>query len=324
LSTLYPLKFKPIYKPTIWGGSRLEKILDKKECPSKCGESWEISGVEGNISEVENGFLEGNTLQELIEIYMGELVGDAVYEKFGCEFPLLIKYIDANDALSIQVHPDDAVAKHRHNAYGKTEMWYVIDADSDSTLISGFKEDSNQEEFLKALTAGNLQDLLNYEKVKTGDVFFLPAGRIHAIGKGILLAEMQQTSDITYRVYDWDRKDDQGNGRELHTNLAVDVLDYKKREDYKTDYKSIKNEAVTLADCKYFKTNLLEFDYKLELDYALVDSFVVYMCVEGALVIDYGTGKLNMVKGETVLIPADMDVIHLIPEENSKVLEVYL
>ena len=230
---LYPLKFDPILKEKIWGGTKLGTVLDKPTGDSEnMGESWEISGVEGNISVVSEGDLKGRTLVELINEYKGELIGEHVYEKFGDKFPLLIKFIDANDDLSIQVHPDDELAQKRHNSFGKTEMWYVVDAEEGATLISGFKKQTNKEEYLRIFEEGNLTDILNSEDVVNDDVFFLPAGRVHTIGKGLLIAEIQQTSDITYRIYDFDRVDKNGVGRELHVEEAVDAIDYSFYENY--------------------------------------------------------------------------------------------
>jgi len=234
MSHLYPLKFKPIFKDKIWGGNKIKTLLNKDFSPlPNCGESWEISGVQDEISVVSNGFLIGNNLQELIEIYMGDLVGDQVYQKYGIEFPLLIKFIDAHDDLSIQVHPNDKLAMQRHNAYGKTEMWYIIDADRGAKLISGFNTEVTKDAYIKHLENNTLNLILNYEEVKAGDVFFMPAGRVHAIGKGILLTEIQQTSDITYRIYDYNRKGTDGKPRELHTSLALDAIDFKSYDNYR-------------------------------------------------------------------------------------------
>ena len=323
---LYPIKFKPILKDKIWGGKKLSTYLNKdNSLDPKCGESWEISGVPGDISIVSNGFLEGNSLQEIIEVYMGELVGDAVYEKFGDEFPLLIKFIDASDVLSIQVHPDDATSKERHNAYGKTEMWYVIQADKGAELISGFNKQVDKQTYVNHLQEKKLKDILNYEEVKAGDVFFIPSGRVHAIGAGIVLAEIQQTSDITYRIYDWDRKDDQGNGRELHTDLAVDVIDYNVHPNYRTDYKVFDNVESNLVTCPYFMTNILEFDKNIGKDFNLIDSFIIYMCIEGDFSVEFGDGENCIVtKGETVLIPAELKEIVLKPNGKAKLLEVFI
>ncbi|HER08916.1 MAG TPA: mannose-6-phosphate isomerase, partial [Bacteroides sp.] len=201
---LYPLKFKPILKDKIWGGSRLREVLGK-EASDRAGESWEISGVSGDISVVENGFLAGNDLTELVEVYMGDLVGEHIYEQFGLEFPLLIKFIDANDFLSIQVHPGDELARERHNSFGKTEMWYIVEAEADGQLIAGFNREMDRDTYLEHLQRGTLKEIVNFERVKKGDIYYMPSGRIHAIGAGVLLAEIQQTSDVTYRIYDWDR-----------------------------------------------------------------------------------------------------------------------
>jgi len=324
--SLYPLKFSPILKDKIWGGSKLKTVLNKEYSPlPNAGESWEISGVEGDISEVCNGKLAGNKLDELIEIYMGDLIGDKVYDQFGIEFPLLIKFIDANDVLSIQVHPDDELSKERHNAFGKTEMWYVIEADKGSELIVGFNQEVDKDTYIKKLEEGKLEEILNSEPVKKGSCFFIPAGRIHAIGKGILLAEIQQTSDVTYRIYDWNRTDEQGNSRELHTDLAVDAIDYHFEKKYKTNYQTEINKSAELIRCPYFTTNLLNFDKSININILELDSFVIYMCITGDFQIEYSNGeKLNVSKGETVLIPASLDQFTLHPDGETQVLEVYI
>ncbi|MBN2598279.1 MAG: class I mannose-6-phosphate isomerase [Marinifilaceae bacterium] len=323
--SLYPLKFTPILKDKIWGGNKLKTVLNKDFSPlPNAGESWEISGVEGDISVVSNGFLAGNNLEELIEIYMGDLVGDHVYENFGIEFPLLIKFIDANDVLSIQVHPDDELSKERHNAYGKTEMWYVIEADKGSELIVGFNQNISKEEYLAKLKEGKLEEILNNAPVKEGSCFFIPAGRVHAIGKGILLAEIQQTSDVTYRIYDFNRTDDAGNPRELHTELAVDAIDYSFEKKYETSYQTEINKTAELVRCPYFTTNILEFDKAQEKDYIELDSFVIYMCLEGEMIITCGEDSLTVEKGESVLIPAIINNLTLTPKTKTKILEVYI
>jgi mannose-6-phosphate isomerase len=320
--TLYPLRFRPIIKDKIWGGSRLRDVLGKN-ASGKAGESWELSGVTGDISVVDNGFLAGNNLQELVEVYMGDLVGDGIYEKFGLEFPLLIKFIDARDILSIQVHPDDTLAKSRHNSFGKTEMWYIIESDQ-GQLISGFNREMDQAKYLEHFNGGTLKDILNYEQVSAGDIFFMPAGRIHAIGSGVLLAEIQQTSDITYRIYDWDRVDDQGNPREMHTDLALDAIDFKFHKDYKTHYQVPDNSTVTAVDCPYFTTGVIRFNQPVEKDFNMIDSFVIYMCMEGSAGISYPGGVEQIKKGETILIPAELKNLAIIPAEPSTLLEVYI
>lgn len=326
MNQLYPLKFTPIYKETIWGGNKLKTILHKDIPSDKTGESWELSGVHNNISVVSEGFLKDNNIEELIEVYMGELVGDQVYEHFGVAFPLLIKFIDAHDDLSIQVHPDDTMAAQRHQSFGKTEMWYVLQCDPNATLITGFNKQIDKKQYIDCFNDGQLRDLLNVEKVSPADVFFIPAGRIHAIGKGILLAEIQQTSDITYRIYDWDRKDSNGKSRELQTQLAIDVIDYRFYQDYKTNYNYNMNKTSNIIDNKYFFTNILYFNKSIEKDYNLLDSFVLYICLEGNFDIQYdeNKNKTNVKKGETILLPAVLKNLTLNPYESSKLIEVYI
>lgn len=325
--TLYPLKFEPIFKERIWGGTKLQTRFGKDlEGKSNIGESWEMSAVEGDISIVANGPLAGNNLQELIEIYMDELVGEKVYEQFGTEFPLLIKLIDANDDLSIQVHPNDEQAEERHGAFGKTEMWIALDDSEQPKLITGFNKDTKQDEFLAKLKDGSLTDLFNYEQVQTGDTFFVPAGRVHAICAGNLIAEIQQTSDITYRIYDYDRKDKDGNGRELHLDLSLDVMDYKQVVQPKVDYKADLNKPVELVSCNYFTTNRLDLNLAMERDYYSFDSFVILMCTNGACNLGkQGDTIVEMQKGDTVLIPAALNSILIEPIGTEvKLIEVYI
>lgn len=321
---LYPLKFSPILKDKIWGGTKLKTIFDKAAATDKLGESWELSGYEGDESVVTNGFLAGNNLTELIEIYMGELLGDKIYDEYGLSFPLLFKLIDANENLSIQVHPGDEVAAERHNSYGKTEMWYVVDADPGSELIIGFTEDCSRETYLDAMADDKVEDLLQKVPVKKGDVFFIPAGLVHAIGKGVVVAEIQQSSDITYRIYDYKRKDDNGNERELHTEQALDVINFAAAKNPKTNYKVQLNEITPLVECDYFTTNMLRFNEPVTRNYGTLDTFVSYMCLEGSLVIECNDEKTVVNKGDTVLIPASVDELGLIPNEEVTLLEVYV
>ena len=325
MNNLYPLKFKPILKEKIWGGEKLHHLLGKETgSMSKCGESWEISGVQGNISVVSNGFLAGNNLEELSEVYMGDLLGDRIYEKFGMEFPLLIKFIDANDILSIQVHPDDRLARERHNSFGKTEMWYIIQADDHSKIITGFNRSINKEVYQEHLQNKRLKEILNFEDAFQGDVFFIPAGRVHAVGAGILLAEIQQTSDITYRIYDWDRVDANGKERDLHTDLALDAIDYHHYNNYKTSYEATMNISSQVIECNYFNTNYLQFDIRVGKDFSFIDSFVIYMCISGEFSIEYN-GKTEEVKrGESILVPASLKLIFLQPRQETRLLEVFI
>lgn len=327
MNELYPLKFHPILKEKIWGGERLQKILNKDTANKKSiGESWEISNVQGNVSVVSEGFLAENNLEELIEVYMGDLLGDAVYEQFGNEFPLLIKFIDANEYLSVQVHPDDYLAEKRHNAYGKTEMWYVVETEKDAELIAGFLPKVNKNDYLQSLKNKSLKNILNTEKVKKGDVFFIPSGTVHATGAGILFAEIQQTSDITYRIYDWDRVQEDGSFRELHTDLALDALNFDEQK-HRITYNTVKNQANQIVQCPYFTVNELNINKKIERDFIEIDSFVIYMGIENQTLLNYGSKKEPIVikKGETVLVPAMLKQIFLNPiSDTSKLLEIYI
>ena len=322
---LYPLTFKTIYKDKIWGGQKIRTILGKDFSPlPNCGETWEISGVKGNESVVKNGELAGQALPSLIEEYQSRLIGERVYKKFGHEFPLLVKFIDANDDLSIQVHPNDELAKERHECYGKTEMWYIFQADEGAKLNSGFKKTIDKDTYLRHLKNNTLDEILNFEEVKIGDVFFLPAGRVHYIGKGICLAEIQQTSDVTYRIYDFDRKDDKGQLRELHTEQALDAIDFNHYKDYKTKYELKLDEPVKLVSCPYFTTNLLSLTKGVTRKYSGLDSFVVYVCVEGEGILNYKDGEMEYKKGDSILIPAEMEEVTINSVSDSKILEVYL
>jgi mannose-6-phosphate isomerase len=324
---LYPFKFKTIFKDKIWGGNKIKTYLGKDFSPlPNCGETWEISGVKDNVSIVANGELAGKSLAGLIGLYKEDLLGTHNYKHFGDEFPLLVKFIDAADDLSIQVHPNDELAKRRHNSFGKTEMWYVIDADPGATLITGFNRPMNQETYLEKLNSGRLTDILNKETVSKGDVFFLPAGRVHTIGRGLLIAEIQQTSDITYRIYDFDRVDANGNKRELHTDLALEAIDYTFYDEYKTKYPRALNEVVNVADCPYFTTNVLSSDTGCTRNYESFDSFVIHVCVEGGYILETAESSLEMRAGECVLIPASIDqaLLRLSPDyPHFKLLESY-
>ncbi|GAB3724373.1 type I phosphomannose isomerase catalytic subunit [Spirosoma lituiforme] len=324
---LYPLTFETIFKDKIWGGQKINTILGKDFSPlPNCGETWEVSDVDGNLSVVDEGSLKGKSLHELVEQYKGELVGNHVYEKYGNRFPLLVKFIDANDDLSIQVHPDDKLAAERKSGFGKTEMWYIMQADKDAKLNSGFNREVTKDEYVKAVADNTIQDLLNMETAQPGDVFFLPAGRVHYIGKGLLLAEIQQTSDTTYRIYDFDRVDaTTGQKRELHTELAVDAINYHHYDDYKTQYEKKLNESVNAVTSDYFVTNVLNFNEEVEHDYTHIDSFVILICVAGALTIEAPGGySVPLKMGQCALIPASVDNVTLVPDGDMTVLETYV
>tara|TARA_B110000027_G_scaffold39662_1_gene43801 strand:- start:2438 stop:3400 length:963 start_codon:yes stop_codon:yes gene_type:complete len=319
---LYPFKFQPILKDKIWGGQKLQKILKKPTTSAEAGESWEISDVQGDTSIVSNGTMAGTSLKSLMELHTTELLGHKNFQKFGTKFPLLIKFIDAKLALSVQLHPNDALAKSRHNSFGKTEMWYVVQADSDSNLIVGFNQPMTKELYLKHLEAKTLECILNFDKVDAGDTYFIEVGRIHAIGAGVLLAEIQQTSDITYRVYDWDRVDSEGNHRELHNDIALEAFDFDMPDNYRVNYSRDSQTSTELVSCPYFTTNVIEVKTSL-----LVknnhDSFMIYMCVEGSAVINIEGYQTEFSMGETVLIPACIKSFS-ISTNHAKLLEVYI
>ena len=324
MNQLYPLKFHPLFKDKIWGGQKIKThmSLDFSPLPN-CGEAWVLSGVKDNETVVSEGWLEGNHLNELVEIYMDELVGEKAFDKHGEEFPLLIKIIDSNDWLSIQVHPDDELAKKRHNGSGKTEMWYVLQADMNAELISGFNQKMNRELYLKHLENKALPEIMNFEKVKTGDVFYMPSGRVHALGPGVLLAEIQQTSDITYRIYDWDRMDAQGKPRELHTESALDAIDFNFYDDHriKADIKPDRTSPVVKS--QYFTTNMLRLTRPLPKDYSELNSFVIYLCCSGSASVEFAGGTSALNKGECLLIPATLKRIAIKPLPLTEILEIY-
>ncbi len=319
--TLYPLKFTPILKERLWGGTKLKDVLEKPIESDITGESWELSGVEGDISEVSEGELKGTSLKTLISNNAENLLGKSVVERFGSDFPILIKFIDAKQDLSIQLHPNDKLAKERHNSFGKTEMWYVMDADPGAKLIVGFNKDVDKKEYVESLENDTLLDLLNYEEVSEGDTFFINTGKIHAIGAGVLLAEIQQTSDITYRVFDFNRRDKDGNLRELHTQLAIDAIDYSKKDDFKVNYSTELDQVNTMVDCPYFKTNILDLTSTVRQDVSQRDSFTIFMCVGGEADIKNDWGNTNIKTGQTVLVAASSNFIE-ISTGGAKLLEV--
>ncbi|MNK15557.1 putative mannose-6-phosphate isomerase GmuF [compost metagenome] len=325
MSYLYPFKFKTIFKEKIWGGQKINTFLRKDFLPlTNCGETWEISGVENNVSVVANGKLSGTDLNTLIEQHPLELLGESVFRRFGAVFPLLVKFIDANEDLSIQVHPGDALARKRHDSFGKTEMWYVLQADSDASLISGFNQDVDRSKYLEKFNEGKLTDILNRENVVQGDLFFLPAGRVHTIGKGLLIAEIQQSSDITYRIYDFDRVDDEGKTRQLHTEEALDAIDYQYYPQYKSSYAKVPNEINEMVDCEYFTTNFIALEGALNRSYSHLDSFKILVVVEGSFKLTFHEGELDCKLGDCILIPASVDEVSLQASGSAKILESYI
>lgn len=325
MTELYPLKFMPVLKEKIWGGHTLAKHYGKKaDRFQNIGESWELSAVSDNLSVVSNGFLAGNNIEELIEVYMGDLTGDSIFDKFGKEFPLLIKFIEAREDLSIQVHPGNDLAKKRHNAYGKTEMWYILESEEYAKIYTGFAEPVTREQYLEALENKKIVDLLNIETADTGDAFFTPAGRIHAIGAGTVLVEIQQTSDITYRIYDWGRKSVKGEPRELHNDLAIDAIDFSSTGNSKIKNEPVLNNSHNLVNCEFFNSSIIRFNKSLGKDYNLIDSFVVYICTDGDFKILWDNNSEAVSKGETLLLPAAIRDVILQPEPEATLLEIFI
>ena len=319
---IYPIKFRPILKEKIWGGNKLNALLGKETDKDNVGESWEISDVNGNISEVSNGEYKGRNLKALIEIHGADFLGAENFKNFGNNFPLLIKFLDAKTDLSVQVHPDNKMAEKHHNSFGKTEMWYIMDSDDNADIVLGLKDKKTNPEILNHINSQNVEAVFNREPAKKGDSFFIPAGKIHAIGAGILAAEIQQTSDITYRVYDWDRTYDSGQKRELHTQLAAEAT---KQFDSngKARYTLQPNTSSTLVNCDYFTTNILDIRVQQVKDYSNLDSFIIFMCVEGEVKVTAGYHTETLKMGETILLPAITEEV-VLNSENGKLLEVFL
>jgi mannose-6-phosphate isomerase len=317
---IYPLTFKPILKERIWGGNQLKTLFNKPLVSDKIGESWEISTVGEDQSLIANGIYSNKSFTSLIAEFPKEILGEKVVQNFGTQFPLLFKFIDACEDLSIQVHPNDELAQKRHNSFGKTEMWYIIKADENARNIIGFKEKISSEEYLQKLNNKDLLSVLKEEKVQKGDVFFLETGTVHAIGKGIVLAEIQQTSDITYRIYDWDRTDANGNPRELHLALAIEAINYNPTST-RIDYSNKENQVNTIIESPYFSTVFIPLNGKMEMQ-KNKDSFHVYMCTEGNFSVLYKNEKYDFKKGDTILFPAVLNEYTL--DGKAELLEVHL
>lgn len=324
---MYPLKFEPILKQTLWGGDKIIPFKHLNETLPNVGESWEVSAVEGSESVVANGVDKGYTLPEMVRKYKEELVGEANYARFGNKFPLLIKFIDAKLDLSIQVHPGDELAKKRHNSFGKNEMWYVIAADKGAKLISGFAEEITPKEYKDRVHNGTFAEVLQTCAIEPGDVFYVPAGRVHGIGAGAFVAEIQQTSDITYRIFDYNRKDKDGKSRELHTSQAMDAINFSDvQDDFRTEYERVQNEPVEMVASPYFTTSVYDMTEEITCDYSELDSFVIFICVEGSCrLTDDNQNEITLRAGETVLLPAAVQEVTIVPEgQRVKLLETYV
>ncbi|MCK9158947.1 MAG: class I mannose-6-phosphate isomerase [Bacteroidaceae bacterium] len=323
---MYPLKFEPLLKQTLWGGDKIVSYKNLSSDLKNVGESWEVSGVEGSESIVASGPDKGLTLTDVVRRYREELVGKVNYKRFGNTFPLLIKFIDAKLDLSIQVHPDDKLAKKRHNSLGKTEMWYVIGAEKGAKLRSGFSKEITPKEYKQRIYDDTITDVLQEYEIHQGDVFYLPAGRIHSIGAGAFIAEIQETSNITYRIYDFNRKGADGKTRELHTDLARDAINYDMIDDYRTKYEQVKDEPVELVACVHFTTSLYDLTEKTDCDYSELDSFIIFICIEGSCSMrDNENNEFTLHVGETVVIPATTEEVSITPNEGGvKLLESYV
>jgi mannose-6-phosphate isomerase len=324
--SLYPLKFTPILKETVWGGEKLKSCYNKRTTSSSVGESWELSGVKGNISIISNGELAGRSLTEILKTDSTAILGRRIVDKFGAEFPLLIKFIDAQENLSVQVHPNDVLAKNRHNSFGKTEMWYILQNDPDAKLVLGFNKELDKEEYLRKANDGTIENVLNYQAVTPNEAFLIPAGLVHAIGKGIVLIEVQQTSDLTYRTYDYNRKDKNGNYRKLHIQDSVDAIDFSAKAVKMSEKTGNSGGLKRVAECKYFNAEAIDLSlikkYNTE---ALkqIDSFVILICFDGHATLEYDQGLEEITNGETVLLPAALKNTVLLTGD-AKFLEVYI
>lgn len=320
---MQPIKFKPLLMQTLWGGEKIIPFKKLTDNLTQVGESWEISGVKGNETIVAEGEFKGKKLNELVEELKGKLVGEANYQRFGNDFPLLIKFIDARQELSIQVHPTDELARKRGKLRGKTEMWYIMNSDENARLRAGMKEKITPEQYKEMVANDTITDAIAEYQVKEGDCFFLPAGRIHSIGTGCFLAEIQQTSDVTYRIYDFKRKDKNGNYRELHTEEAAECIDYNVESDYRTAYTPTKNQGVSLVQCPYFNTAVYDLDEPMTLDYSELDSFVILIGLKGSgEIVDNEGNTTTLREGETILFPATTSEVKV--SGTIKFLETYV
>ena len=316
------LKFKPLLKQTLWGGNKIKVFKHLQTDMEQVGESWEISGVKNNETIVDGGTYDGCKLNELVANMKEQLVGRENYERFGDEFPLLIKFIDARQDLSIQVHPTDEIAHRQGKERGKTEMWYALESDEGAQLYNGLKQQISPEQYKQMVENDTITDALARYQVREGDVFFIPAGRIHAIGAGCFVAEIQQTSDVTYRIYDFKRRDKNGNYRELHTELAAESIDYTVLPDYRSDYQLHRNEPQQVVSCPYFTTAVYDLDEPMTLDYSELDSFVILIGLKGSGILTCNGQVLPFEAGQTVLIPATAQEVKF--EGTMKFLETFV
>ncbi len=322
--SLYPMKFVPVLKEKIWGGNKISAMFGiSNDTIAQCGEMWVISAVENSESLVSNGHFEGNSVAEMAEIFMEDLLGEEIYEKYGIDFPLLLKIIDANDYLSVQVHPSDDIASKKHQLkFGKSEMWYVIQADPGSQIVAGFNQPMDREKLITHIENGTLREVLNFETMQAGDMVYIPAGMVHAMGPGLLIAEIQQTSDVTYRLYDWDRVDDEGNPRELHVNDAADAIDFAMKPQIIRGFNPKPNATGRMIDTPYFSTSMVNLQSVVEKNLEILDLFVIYFPVKGNFDLICNEEKINVKAGECVLVPAMTEKLTLIPKPMAQIIEI--
>jgi len=322
--SIYPMKFTPVIKEKIWGGSKINSLFGLNDVDDKkIGELWALSDVEDNESSVSNGHFAGNSIGEMIEVFMDDVVGEEIYAKYKNEFPLLLKLIDANDYLSVQVHPDDQIAQEKHKLlFGKSEMWYVLQADEGAGIIAGFNQPMDKQKLLKQIHEGTLKNTLNFEPLKTGDMIYIPAGMVHAICPGLLIAEIQQSSDVTYRLYDWDRTGEEGNVRELHIQDAADAIKFDLSPKVFRQFKPILNRTTSMMDTPYFSTNFIYLNQAVEKNLEIMDAFVIYFCIEGKFDLQYKQESFSVVAGECVLVPALCDNVVIMPINEAKIIEI--
>ena len=305
------LVFTPNYKTVIWGGNSIPALKGEHSDCQRLGESWEISALPGHETIVANGKLKGMNISELSHIYGPKLLGDAVTAKYGNTFPLLIKIIDARQMLSVQVHPDDRLAAERHNSRGKSEMWYVIDADEGAEIYRGLKAPLSPQSYLRHIAAKSIMDVIATFKSRRGQFYYIPSGTIHSIGAGNLLAEIQQSSDITYRVYDHDRTDAYGNLRQLHTQEAIDAIDYSFPNEIEPTAKVIDKTTVNAIKGDHFSVDLYCLNNEKQAVVNSHNSFTALLAVEGSLTVEADGECRTLNAGHSALIPAFVDSITL-------------
>ena len=321
---LYPLKFRPIFKQTLWGGDKLRRLLHKTLAPENAGESWELSAEQGHISVAKNGTLAGKNLDFLCKYFGADFLGEKVYASTGAKFPLLLKFIDASKDLSLQVYPARNPAQPHSHCGGKTEMWYVVQADGNARLFSGFQEETDKSQYAQLVQSEKIMDRLGAYEAAAGDCFFIPSGRIHAIGAGVLLAEVQQNSGQSYRIYDYHRKDLDGKERPLQVELAAEAIDFAPLEDARTHYVARLNHAVPVVQCPSFTVHVLELQGKMTRRLKDQGSFVAYMCVKGQAELECKQYALPMQMGETVFVPAQCADDIMLRASHARLLEVYI